>query len=139
MNLLVRIHTVCKEFVMVCRAERFKQLIKEKLLNRVYTYRMYITIVYLDRFQIGTAQAKKCLRACAKCADSHHPAHAQSPIRAITSSLIHSAVFNVSVCEQRRCRSEAVLPASILHKSIAGRYRPVCYPDGPITARYRFM
>ena len=30
-------------------------------------------------------------------------------------------------------------PASILHKSIAGRYRPVSYPDGPIAARYRFM
>ena len=30
-------------------------------------------------------------------------------------------------------------PASILHKSIAGRYRPVSYPDGPTTARYRFM
>ena len=32
---------------------------------------------------------------------------------------------------------------SILHKSIAGRYRPVSYPDrvadGSITARYRFM
>ena len=27
----------------------------------------------------------------------------------------------------------------ILHKSIAGRYRPVSYPDGPITARYRFI
>ena len=30
-------------------------------------------------------------------------------------------------------------PVSILHKSIAGRYRPVSYPDGPITAHYRFM
>ena len=30
-------------------------------------------------------------------------------------------------------------PASILYKSTAGRYRPVSYPDGPITARYRFM
>ena len=30
-------------------------------------------------------------------------------------------------------------PASILYKSIAGRYRPVIYPDGPITARYRFI
>ena len=30
-------------------------------------------------------------------------------------------------------------PASILYKSIAGRYRPVSYPDGPITARYRFI
>ena len=32
-----------------------------------------------------------------------------------------------------------VYPANILHKSTAGRYRPVSYPDGPITARYRFM
>ena len=30
------------------------------------------------------------------------------------------------------------IPVSILSKSIAGRYRPVSYPDGPITARYRF-
>ena len=29
-------------------------------------------------------------------------------------------------------------PASILYRFIAGRYRPVSYPDGPITARYRF-
>ena len=32
-----------------------------------------------------------------------------------------------------------LIPASILYKSIAGRYRPVSYPDGPITARYRFI
>ena len=30
-------------------------------------------------------------------------------------------------------------PASILYKSTAGRYRPVSYPDEPITARYRFI
>ena len=30
-------------------------------------------------------------------------------------------------------------PASILYKSTVGRYRPVSYPDGPITARYRFI
>ena len=30
-------------------------------------------------------------------------------------------------------------PISILYKSIAGRYRPVSYSDGPITARYRFI
>ena len=29
-------------------------------------------------------------------------------------------------------------PASILYKSTAGRYWPFSYPDGPITARYRF-
>ena len=31
------------------------------------------------------------------------------------------------------------LPDSIPYKSIAGRYRPVSYPDGPITARDRFI
>ena len=30
-------------------------------------------------------------------------------------------------------------PVSILRKSISGRHRPVSYPDGPMTARYRFM
>ena len=30
-------------------------------------------------------------------------------------------------------------PESILYKSIASRYRPFSYPDGPITARYRFI
>ena len=30
-------------------------------------------------------------------------------------------------------------PVSILYKSVAGRYRPVSYPDGPITAPYRFI
>ena len=29
-------------------------------------------------------------------------------------------------------------PASILHKSTSDRHRPVSYPDGPMTARYRF-
>ena len=34
---------------------------------------------------------------------------------------------------------QSTYPASILYKSTAGRYRPVSYPDGPITARYRFI
>ena len=29
-------------------------------------------------------------------------------------------------------------PASILRKSTSGRHQPVSYPDGPMTARYRF-
>ena len=33
----------------------------------------------------------------------------------------------------------ATIPVSSFYKSIAGRYRPVSYPDGPITARYRFI
>ena len=31
-----------------------------------------------------------------------------------------------------------VIPASILRKSTSGRHRPVSYPDGPMTVRYRF-
>ena len=31
------------------------------------------------------------------------------------------------------------IPASILYKSTADRYQPVSYPDGPITARCRFI
>ena len=36
-------------------------------------------------------------------------------------------------------KMKSVFPASILYKSIAGRYRPVRVADGPITARYRFI
>ena len=32
-----------------------------------------------------------------------------------------------------------IIPMSILHKSIAGRYRPVRVADGPIMTRYRFL
>ena len=50
-----------------------------------------------------------------------------------------TSVYNLSklskVSFQNTCRYQV----SILHKSTAGRYRPVSYPDGPITARYRFM
>ena len=35
--------------------------------------------------------------------------------------------------------SLAPFPVSILHKSIAGRYRPVRVADGPTTACYRFI
>ena len=55
-------------------------------------------------------------------------------------------VFICGVCLVFICSSSLLLlmlrescPVSILHKSIAGRYRPVSCPDGPITARYRFI
>ena len=35
--------------------------------------------------------------------------------------------------------ADSMIPASIFYKSIADRYRPVSYPDGPIMARYRFI
>ena len=39
----------------------------------------------------------------------------------------------------RKSEKETCIPASILYRSIAGRIRPVSYPDGPITARCRFI
>ena len=39
---------------------------------------------------------------------------------------------------QEKTSQHATFPASILHKSTSGRHRPVSYPDGPMTARYRF-
>ena len=41
--------------------------------------------------------------------------------------------------QKKNLMLKATNPVSILYKSIAGRYRPVSYPDGPITARYRFI
>ena len=38
-----------------------------------------------------------------------------------------------------RFLARAFYPVSIIYESIVGRYRAVSYPDGPITARYRFM
>ena len=38
----------------------------------------------------------------------------------------------------KNVRRELYIPASILRKSTSGRHRPVSYPDGPMTARYRF-
>ena len=40
---------------------------------------------------------------------------------------------------RQKYRANTAFPATILYKSIARRYRPVSYPDGPITARYRFI
>ena len=49
----------------------------------------------------GSRQAKKCLRVCAKYADSRHPAHSQSLSRAFA-LLKHSILSNESFCGQRR-------------------------------------
>ena len=37
-----------------------------------------------------------------------------------------------------RLSPQDYIPASILRKSTSGRHRPVSYPDGPMTTRYRF-
>ena len=44
-----------------------------------------------------------------------------------------------AACSASSLSARINFPASILYKSTAGRYRPVSYPDGPITARCRFM
>ena len=41
--------------------------------------------------------------------------------------------------EEKRQMITGEIPVSILHKCIAGRYRPVRVADGPITARCRFI
>ena len=54
----------------------------------------------------------------------------------------HQDKRNVTdICKQqyRRASRASRYPVSILYKSTAGRYRPVSYPDGPITARCRFI
>ena len=40
---------------------------------------------------------------------------------------------------RKRNRNESEETDSILYKSKTGRYRPVSYPEGPITARNRFI
>ena len=40
---------------------------------------------------------------------------------------------------EQKIENCSLIPESILHKSIAGRYRPVRVADGPITARCRFI
>ena len=51
---------------------------------------------------------------------------------------VSSGHFSPFYLIQGFCLPTAKL-ASILYKSTAGRYRPVSYPDGPITARCRFI
>ena len=51
----------------------------------------------------------------------------------------HIRVYDNKIYFSWAATSVYTYPASILYKSIAGRYRPVSYPDGPITARYRFI
>ena len=59
-------------------------------------------------------------------------------------STIADVAFSCPYSVLKRLKGERkvcakLFPASILYKSIAGRYRPVSYPDGPITARHRFI
>ena len=61
----------------------------------------------------------------------------------ISKQLSHtSEKLPTDMCTKQRFRSAcafAICQVSILHKSTAGRYRPVRIADGPITACCRFM
>ena len=66
--------------------------------------------------------------------------------RSISACASHSLLFMVDALYRSVIYTEAdiefpdqTFPASILHKSTAGRYWPVRVADGPITARCRFM
>ena len=81
------------------------------LRQRVFDRFMIKTYIIFLRLSFGPRQAKRCLRTCATCADSDHPAPAQSITRAFVlssigchygSPFIHSVVSNDSVSGQWR-------------------------------------
>ena len=67
------------------------------------------------------------------------------PLSSLFLSFVSSTVFSFSflpfsgrrhkMTDKGQCNR---CPASILRKSTSDRHRPVSYPDGPMTARYRF-
>ena len=69
-------------------------------------------------------------------------------LRTISKSQAHTQTMTETSVQFQKDRDKTVggvtnkrynVPVSILYKSIASRYRPVSYPDGPITAGYRFI
>ena len=53
--------------------------------------------------------------------------------------IFQKKILKKSTCILENKCQKRTIPVSILHKSIAGRYRPVSVADGPITARCRFI
>ena len=49
------------------------------------------TDIMMSTTLFGSRQAQKCFRACAKCADSDHPAHAQSITRTFALHIFYSS------------------------------------------------
>ena len=63
----------------------------------------------------------------------------ENPSRARQLKRALNVYLNKEHPDQAAYPSLVTFPVSILHKSIAARYRPVRVADGPITARYRFI
>ena len=60
-------------------------------------------------------------------------------LQPLTSNLFSPFILQPTTCVLLVHSVMPSQPASILHKSIAGRYRPVRVADGLITTRYRFI
>ena len=72
--------------------------------------------------QMGRVKRKKCLRACAKCADSDHSAHAQSLIRAFA---LHCNILRYSMILFLDCEGpDQTAHAHSLIWAFAVRIRP---------------
>ena len=88
----------------------FRTLFQVLSLSWVYGNHVFLTMLYLCYFNEGAV-----CKSCTYC------------------------LLTTKANKLYKCYCSTHCPVSILHKSIAGRCRPVSYPDGPITARYRFM
>ena len=73
------------------------------------------------------------------CAENEGPDQSEHLCRLISVFAVYLYIAEYLDVEQRPLTDCTACPACILHKSIAGRFRPVSYPDGPITARCSFM
>ena len=91
------------------------------------------------------------LLTCAPKEVQNQSAHSRSLIRVFVVRMTKFCIISYSKCAVKILVTNAQVdlnlhwehmskgtPASILRKSTSGRHRPVSYPDGPMTARYRF-
>ena len=103
----------------VALGKRWPYMATAAILTILEIFRVASLPKRIHHYNLGRVKWKqKCLRACAKCADSHYSAHAQSLIRAIRSTLIHSIVCNDGVSRQRRPRSDCTGCSLILAFSV---------------------
>ena len=72
---------------------------------------LIIYVYWSSQILYKPRQAKKCLRACAECADSHHPAHAQCIIRSLFSTDTFYSILNDSDSGQRKSSSDCASAA----------------------------
>ena len=89
------------------------------LYGKMYTLYGKMYTLYRPR------KAKKCLRACAKCADSHHLAHTKSQ-PGIRSPLKHSIICSDFVCGQWKPWSDCAHAQSYLGRRCLHMPKDMC-------------